>query len=181
MLNVRIVADANTALFFLRRLCYPAPLDGNRGADGRKRRIAEMARTVRMVSMGRIRRLLVSGLICLGLAQLNGGAGIASGSDPRIPCQIDPGGLLPGGAAHLDGLCATIQSTPGLPTYDPMRQLTLIIERLGPDHVTAHLRWQGTDGLVRGPSVDVGFLDAPPGPARYTFFARSLTQATNLP
>jgi len=131
--------------------------------------------------MGRLGWRLASGLVCLGLAQLVGGTGMASGSDPRIDCEMRPDGLLPGGEAHLDGLCAAIQSAPGLPVFDPVRHMTLIIERLGPGHVTAHLQWQGTTGPERGPSVEVGFLDAPPGPAQYAFFARSLTQATNLP
>ncbi|HCO54821.1 MAG TPA: hypothetical protein DIT93_07370 [Pelagibacterium sp.] len=131
--------------------------------------------------MKRLGRLLALGLICLGLAQLVGGTGMASGSDPRIDCEMRPDGLLPGGEAHLDGLCAAIQSAPGLPTFDPARHMTLIIERLGPDHVTAHLQWQGTGGAMRGPSVEVGFLDAPPGPAQYAFFARCLTEAANLP
>ena len=45
---------------------------------------AAAVRAVRVAGMKRLGRLLALGLICLGLAQLVGGTGMASGSDPRI-------------------------------------------------------------------------------------------------
>ena len=74
-----------------------------------------------------------------------------------------------------------LNASPELLALDPGLQVTLVTEAMTDSHVTAYLEWQGTTGPERGPSVDIGVLDAPLGPAQYVFFARSLTEATNLP
>lgn len=101
---------------------------------------------------------------------------------PRpVTCRAAPAADTPGNAPHLAGICAALNARPELLALDPGLQVTLVTEAMTDSHVTAYLEWQGTTGPERGPSVDIGVLDAPLGPAQYAFFARSLTEATNLP
>ena len=106
---------------------------------------------------------------------------MAATAPSPIKCRALPGGLQPGSEAHLTGICDALQQRPDITDRGAELHLVLIVEDLRPDHVTAYLEWQGTDGRRRGPSVEFGFLDTGLGQAQYDFIAAGLTQATNLP
>lgn len=129
-------------------------------------------------------RIMTAGPASLVLAAFLGLAGtssMAAALSSPIECRALPGGLQPGSEAHLTGICDALQNRPDITDRGAGLHLVLIVENLRPDHVTAYLEWQGTDGRRRGPSVEFGFLDTVLGPAQYDFIAIGLTQATNLP
>lgn len=95
-------------------------------------------------------------------------------------CPLPSEALAPTLTDHLNGICLALSDR-----LDPFvsgdQPFLLITEHISPTLYRGHLAWREAGQHVRGPTVDVGFLDAPLSAAFYPFIVSSLINATDLP
>ena len=97
-----------------------------------------------------------------------------------IDCRSPQGEVSEALANHLAGICHLLSGQLDPSLADDLH-LAIVTEHLSPDLFRGHLEWTHAGDVFRGPTVDVGFLDAPLSESFYQFVVSSLLNSTDLP
>lgn len=116
------------------------------------------------------------------LVSMHGLAAMTDGGNPPDNgiCRTLEPDLSETMTGHLNGICRVLanQQIPGLP--DDVH-LGLVAETMTWNLFRGHLEWTIGGETNRGPTLDVGFLDAPLSEAFYQFIVSSLVNASDIP